>query len=166
MQTRMKYSRIGKALAIYTEGFVDDNGYRLKTFSFTPPEVSLEWSERWQKEGLLKKGQMIGSIEKHLFYDEYFTIMKICDTGGQLLGFYCDVATPLKKEQNEYSLSDLILDIWIFPDSTILELDWDEYEVVVNKGLLSLEQQTTIKGVFGRMKREIAQGIFPGAYLV
>jgi Protein of unknown function (DUF402) len=166
MQTRINYTRMGKALAVYVEGFVDDNGYRLKTFSLTPPEVSLQWSERWQKEGLLSKGQVIGSVEKHLFYSEYFTIMKICDTEGQLLGYYCDVATPLQKTKDEYSLSDLILDIWIYPDSTILELDRDEFEEAVNKGLLSIEQQIKAEKVLERLKIEINQGIFPSAYLV
>jgi Protein of unknown function (DUF402) len=166
MQTQINYSRIGKALAIYTEGFVDDNGYRLKTFSITPPDISLKWSERWQKEGLLSKGQMIGSVEKHLFYDEYFTIMKICGTESQLLGYYCDVATPLQKVGDEYSLSDLILDIWIYPDATILELDRDEFEEAVHSGLISAEQQIKAEEVLRRLKTEIKQGLFPSAYLL
>jgi hypothetical protein len=166
MQTRINYSRIGKALVIYTEGFVDDNGYRVKTFSPTPPDISMQWSERWQKEGLLSKGQMIGSVEKHFFYGECFTIMKIIGREGQLLGYYCDVATPLQKAGDEYSLSDLILDIWIYPDATILELDRDEFEEAVHAGLLSAEQQTKAEEVLRRLKTEIKHGVFPSAYLL
>jgi predicted RNA-binding protein associated with RNAse of E/G family len=109
---------------------------------------------------------MIGSVEKHLFYDEYFTIMKICDTEGQLLGYYSDVATPLQKTNDEYSLSDLILDVWIYPNSTILELDRDEFEEAISKGLLSIEQQTKAEEVLERLKIEIRRGIFPSAYLL
>jgi predicted RNA-binding protein associated with RNAse of E/G family len=165
MQARIHYVRIGKPATLYTEGFVDDDGYRLITFSITPHEISPRWSKRWQDAGLIPAGRMIGSVEKHHFYGEYFTILKICDEAGRLLGYYCDIATPLQKVGGDYVLHDLILDLWIYPDLTVRELDWDEFEEARKSGLLSSDLQEKAIATLHRLKAETARGIFPAAYL-
>ncbi|MBI5293689.1 MAG: DUF402 domain-containing protein [Chloroflexi bacterium] len=166
MQARINYARIGKPSTLYTEGFVADDGNKLKTFSVAPPEISLQWSARRQQDGLIPQGRLIGSVEKHHFYNEYFTILKICDSAGHLLGYYCDIASPLQKIGDEYFLTDRILDVWVYPNLTIRELDWSEFAEAVKGNLLTPEIHDQAVSTLERLKAEISDNTFPSAYLL
>jgi hypothetical protein len=159
------YHRLGKPVAIYVEGFVEDDGRRLRTFSVVPQAISREWSLLWRRNGMIPPEKRIGFIRKYLFYDECFTIMEVRDTGDGLLGYYCDMATPMKKMDGEYHLTDLFLDLWITPGPVVRELDWDEFEAAVREGLLTPEWQSLARQTIARLKEDVGRGIFPGVYV-
>ncbi|MBI3242699.1 MAG: DUF402 domain-containing protein [Chloroflexi bacterium] len=166
MNVKINYARIGKETAIYTEGLLEDDGKRLRTFNIVPPEYQTPMSEGWWREGLISQGQLIYSVAKYHFYNEHFDVLELRDEAGDLLGYYSDIATPLQKIGDEYFLTDLMLDLWVFPDSTTFkELDWDEFEAAVQNGLLSDDQQEKALSTMNRLRAEIAQGIFPAAYI-
>ncbi|MEK7783797.1 MAG: DUF402 domain-containing protein [Chloroflexota bacterium] len=166
MQVKINYARIGKASTVYTEGFIEDDGMRLRTFNIVPVEYRTAMSEGWWRDGLIPPGQLIYSVAKYHFYNEHFDILELRDEAGALLGYYSDIVTPLQKIDGEYFLTDLMLDLWVFPDSTAFkELDWDEFEAAVQNGLLSADLQEKALSTMNRLRAEIGQGIFPAAYI-
>jgi predicted RNA-binding protein associated with RNAse of E/G family len=82
-----------------------------------------------------------------------------------LLGYYCDIVTPLQKIGGDYYRTDLVLDLWVTPDLKLYELDWDEYEQVIEQGLMSIEQQEIARSTLERLKAEVATGRFPAEYI-
>lgn len=166
-QVRICFTRPGKGTSVYAEGLVDDDGRRLRTLTAPPAAVCLSLSERFRRRGWIAAGQSIGSIAKYLFYDEYFTVVEFRDPAGELLGYYCDIATPLQKAEGEYLVTDLLLDLWIAPDLGlgVRVLDVDEFEAAASAGLLSPALQAQARVTLARLQAEIAEGVFPGPYL-
>lgn len=164
-QVTIHLARIGKPERSYREGFVDDDGIRLKTYSIVPETVGLHLSGKFYKQGWFIEGQLINSVSKRHFYNEFFSIVEYRDKSNKVLGYYCDMVTPIQKKGDEYFLTDLILDLWIFPDYRFVELDRDEFETAISNGLFpsSLEKDTL--ATFNRTKSEIKKGIFPMNYL-
>jgi predicted RNA-binding protein associated with RNAse of E/G family len=158
-------ARIGKPERSYQEGFVVDDGIRLKTYSVVPKSVSLHLSEEFCKQGWLLEDQLINSVSKYHFYKEFFSIVEYQDTANKVLGYYCDIVTPIQKRGDEYFLIDLILDLWIFPDYRVVELDRDEFETAISSGLFPLSFEKDTLSTFSRLKSEIKKGIFPRYYL-
>ena len=165
MKIRINYSRIGDGISVYTENLVEDNGTRLKTFSVIPVEFGSPISEEWRQKGLIAQSQSIHSVTKYYFYTEYFDVLVFSDGNGELVGYYCDIVTPLEKIGNEYFLTDLFLDLWLTPDRTVWELDWDEFERAANAGLISTGLQEKARSTLKRLRDEIAKGTFPSAYI-
>jgi hypothetical protein len=162
---RIHIERIGKPPRFFNETRSIDDGTRLDTETLLDPEVSMALSQGFRADGKLSEGQVIGVIRKHHFYHEWFGIMEMCDPQGHLLGSYCDVLTPLRRVGNTYYLTDLLLDLWIWPDGRCLELDWDEFHAAEKSGLLApvlaRQAETTLK----RMVKETRAGRFPREYL-
>lgn len=158
-------TRIHKPTRHFTDGFVEDNGHRLKTHTVIPAQLVASWSEAWQQDGKIPHGQVIGSVNKYMFYDEHFSIMEIHSTTDQLLGYYVDITTPVRKEAGEYYLDDLILDIWIFPDLTYQVLDEEEWQAAAQSGWLAEDLQRTTLRTLQRIEQEIKSGTFPQAYI-
>lgn len=158
-------ARLGKPERAYREGLLADDGVRMKTYTIISEAVSLHLSEKFHLAGRLDLGARIISISKHHFYQEWFSIIEYRDQAGQLLGYYCDIVTPLRKEGGEYYLTDLILDLWIAPDLQFEELDRDEFEAGITSGLITPQLARTAHHTVERLKNEIRLGLFPAAYL-
>ena len=161
----INFARINAAPTRFKEGFVEDTGTRLVTFTIIPPEYTLSWSMRWVKAGMIPSDRKLFSVRKYLFYDRYFTILEYRDTEDRLLGYYCDVATPLKKQGPEYYINDLMLDLWIGANGTLIEFDWDEFDEACKQGQLSAEQRQIAVATFEWMKEKAKEGSFPGALI-
>ncbi len=163
---RIQFNRIVGESTTFTEGFVSDDGRRLQTFSIVPEPYRAPMSLDWQQQGLIPSGQFVGSVRKHLFYDEQFDILELRDTEGKLLGYYCDMVTQLQKVgEGEYALTDLILDLWVFPGGGYRELDRDQFDEAAKRGLISPELQAQARLTLDRLKAEAAQGRFPSVYI-
>lgn len=167
MQTQavIYYSRIGKELDIYIEGFLCDDGYQLSTRTVITPEFGSRWSKRLAANGLLQPGQLVFALQKHHFYSYWFGIMELLDQNDTILGYYCDVLTPLRKDQGRYYLLDLLLDLWIYPNGTYRELDWDEFNTAVDNNLLNDQNAQQAAAALRWMVRETEAGRFPVSFL-
>lgn len=166
MKAVIHYRRINKPEVIYTESYASDDGLRLDTETILDREFSRRWIEKdWQPQGLLRAEPLIASVRKHHFYREWFSIMELRSAGGGLLGFYCDLLTPLEKRAGEYYLLDLMLDLWIAPDGSMRELDWDEFDACTRQGKILPEHQRTAVATLSRLTAETRAGTFPWAYL-
>lgn len=159
------YNRVGGEVSQYHEGLVADDGTRLETFSVIPPEYTASWSLRWQQAGLIPAGRTIKSVRKVHFYRQYFTILEYRDLADELLGYYCDVAAPLRKDGDGYHLQDLVLDLWVAADGRVLELDWEEFEAALRDGLISGELGEKAADTLKWMAAEARAGRFPSAFI-
>jgi predicted RNA-binding protein associated with RNAse of E/G family len=166
MDVHIHYRRLSaRGTTIYTEGFVSDDGRRLTTFNELTPEERRGLSQAFWDNQMLPHGYLLTSIRKHYFYNEYFDVLAVYGPAGELAGYYCDIATPLRKTGDEYYLEDLFLDYWLAPGQPPLALDEDEFEEAVTQGLLSQEQIAAARAAFARLGEEIAAGIFPDRYI-
>lgn len=165
MNVHIHLQRIGKKTSVYSEGYVDDNGVRLKTCSVLPPEDCRTFSEIWWRGNLLPAGQIVGSVCKYLFYNEWFDVVELRAPNGDLLGYYCDICTPVVRSGLNYYLTDLFLDLWIEPDGETQELDWDEFEEAVAAHLIPDEWQQAAVDALQRLKDLSASGRLQNEYL-
>ena len=164
-QVTIELARIDKPPRTYHEGFVSDNGIELRTLTVLSPERSLNFTRIWQEAGAITKVQAVAAVKKILFYREYFAILQLLDARACSLGCYVDICTPLQKVNGIYQLTDLILDLWIFPDGRFQELDVAEFEQAVSAGRLTHEWEFTARDTFVRLKAQIPTCEFPGRYI-
>ena len=157
--------RIGKSARTFTEGLIEDNGIRIKTLSELLDNEADELSSLYRRNGLLTN-ELVYCVRKFSFYKDYFSILELRDKKQTLVGYYCDIATPLVKNEHGYFLTDLFIDYWIFPKKKIIELDRDEYEEAKKNGLISKENELIVQSTSERIKREWKQGVFPDKYTV
>jgi predicted RNA-binding protein associated with RNAse of E/G family len=166
MNAVIHFARIGKKEEIYSEGLVCDDGTRLDTCTILPPEAAHVWSKSVRQGlGILSSGETVHTARKHHFYAEWFDIIELLDASGTILGFYCDITTPLRKVDDEYFVQDLLLDLWVFPDGRFQELDWDEFNAAVQQGLLPLDYQQNAVNTLNLLVEETRKGNFPRSYL-
>jgi hypothetical protein len=161
MDVVINFFRPGKGITRYVEELVDDNPVRIKTFNSVPLEFSQKWCEEtWWQNRCIPRGILIASVTKYLFYKEWFSVMQLIASGGDSLGYYVDIDTPLQKLHGEYYLTDLFLDLWIYPDGKYIELDRDEFEEGIRLGLLNRYQSKKANQVIGDLKMSITNGEF------
>jgi len=161
MLVTINFLRPGKGTTRYIEGFVDENPVRLKTFTSLSSDFSLKWCEElWWKNGFIPRGILVGSVTKYIFYHEWFSVMVLCDPDGNLLGHYVDIDTPMRKVGEEYYFTDLFLDLWIAPDGSLVELDWDEFEAGFGRGLITPRQYKKAIHTFNLLKKRVSDGEF------
>ncbi len=166
MKAVIHFARVGKDEALYVEELLRDDGVRLDTRSVLPPEAANAWSKSvWRQNGIMANGERVVEVRKHHFYNEWFDVIELLDEAGSLLGYYCDVITPLRKVDGEYYLRDLLLDLWVFPDGRTVVLDWDEFEAARDAGLVAPEEAEQAVKTLRRMVEEVQQGIFPSVYI-
>jgi len=165
MKVKINFHRIGQQVTTYTEGLVNDDGIRLHTYSIIPIEYRERFSDSWRVAGLIGDSETVYSVTKFYFYYEFFDILAFHNQGNTLLGYYCDIATPLEKRADEYYLTDLFLDLWVSPQKKVRELDWEEFEQAAKSGLLTQELRNKAVETMHRLKTEIVEGIFPTKYI-
>jgi hypothetical protein len=65
---------------------------------------------------------------EHYWRDRWYSIKEVRDRDGDLKGWYCDVARPVRLEKGLLFSEDLDLDLWVSADRRrILRLDEDEF---------------------------------------
>jgi len=158
-------ARLGKPVRIFTDGFVEDDGARLRTFTRLPAEIGLRLGRGFSQDGWLRPGQVVASIAKYLFYQKNFSIMEFRDPAEALLGYYCDIVTRLERRPGGYFLTDLILDLWVTPELACHELDRDEFEAARQSGLISPDLALLAQAAIESLKADVTAGTFLSAYV-
>jgi len=84
---------------------------------------------------------------------------------GALLGQYSDIGEPVAQVSPiEFQMTDLFLDIWLFPDGKLVELDWDEFEEAIEKQVITFAQANLARNTMKRLVDEATKGIYPNQY--
>lgn len=164
-EVRIRFQRPGKLDQVFIEGFLSDDGWVLRTRTVVPPEYAEPWSLRYVEMGLIEDGQQIQAAAKRLFYQQSFTILELLDAQEQTLGYYCDVCSPLLREGEGYTLTDLFLDVWVWPDGRWRVLDREEFKRAAASGVISENQAGLAQNTIARLEAELANGQFPASYL-
>ena len=63
---------------------------------------------------------------EHFYTDRYYSVFAIHGVGG-FKGWYCNINRPAEIDPREIRTVDLALDVWIYPDTTSLVLDEDDF---------------------------------------
>lgn len=167
MQVDIHYHRVNKPPVTYREHLVSDDGKVLRTDSLVPEASRAEWSDRWVSLGLAAPGSVIARVRKWHHYGEWFSILELRDPTGLLLGYYCDVLTPLARlDSSVYELHDLLLDVWIDARGHLCVLDRDEFAAAIRAGQLTPELQARAETVLAQICTEHERGTFLTRYLV
>jgi predicted RNA-binding protein associated with RNAse of E/G family len=162
----MHYQRPSKGLTIYEEDHVFEDENCLRTFKTLPPEVSESLSAALLKQELINPGQRVLTIAKVYHFNEPFNVLEFRAPEGKPLGYYSDIGEPTRKLRDGiYEMVDLFLDIWLFPDRRLLELDWDEFDEAVKNNVITPAQADLARAAMQRLKSEVAQKIYPAKYL-
>jgi predicted RNA-binding protein associated with RNAse of E/G family len=95
------------------------------------------------------------------FAKEWYEIMKIWNFEGGLVGYYCNINTPPKRFEGGYEVTDLFLDLWVFPDLEHHVLDEDEFEVAIGKGWIDIENAEKARETLDHLVQRVKKGEFP-----
>ena len=163
---RIEYIRPGKETTYYEEDFLSQDGICLRTHKTLPSDIAENLSRALQKQNLIAADQRAVIIRKTYFFTEPFNLLEFCDRDGSILGYYSDIGEPLLQlTPDTFQMIDLYLDIWLFPDGRLLELDWDEFEEAIQKQVISPAQADLARRAIKRLVVEVEQGIYPAKYL-
>ena len=95
-----------------------------------------------------------------LFKHEWMNIICMMKENGGIC-YYVNVASPTIKDHGFLRYIDYDLDVKLFPDETIKELDEQEFERHVLTYGYSGELTTAIKKSFSSIKKRMQGGVFP-----
>lgn len=163
--TEVYYHRPGKELSIYQEDVISQDENRLVTFKTLSPAVAAVIAESMERQALSAPHQRPHTIYKVYHFHEWFNVLEFRDQTGTLIGYYSDIATPLEPFGEDFAMTDLFLDIWVYPNGRLLELDWDEFEQAIQQQLITPAQAEMAQKTMQRLKDEAAHGIYPKKYL-
>ncbi|MBE9523943.1 MAG: DUF402 domain-containing protein [Chloroflexi bacterium] len=86
------------------------------------------------------------------YSDRWYNINEIHNRDdGSLRGWYCNIATPAKIDDEFVVFQDLALDLLVFPDGRQLVLDEDEFEALTISPEIrekALKALNTLKNIF------------------
>lgn len=164
-QVRIEYIRPGKEVTYYEEEFFAQDETCLRTFKTLPEAISVHLSNALLSQNLIGPGQRVGTISKLYFFNEPFNLLIFREIDGTLLGYYSDIGEPvIQLSSTEFQMTDLFLDVWLFPDGRLLELDWDEFEEALEQKVITTAQADLARETMRRLVGETERGIYPFEY--
>jgi len=164
---RIEYIRPGKEVTYYEEDFLAQDETCVRTFKTLPEDISIRLSDSLIKQKLIQAGQRVGTIAKVYFFTEPFNLLEFRELNGTLLGHYSDIGEPaIHISDSEIQMTDLYLDIWLYPDGRLLELDWDEFDEAIEKQVISPSQANLAREAMKRLIDEVKNGVYPVKYTV
>ena len=163
---RIEYIRPGKGITYYEENLVSQDDVCLRTFKTLPPDIAEHLSSALRKQNLILPNQQVLTIGKTYFFAEPFNLLEFRGLNGELLGYYSDIGEPtIQLGKGNFQMTDLYLDIWLFPDGRLLELDWDEFEEAIEHQVITPVQADLAREAMKRLVDEVKEGIYPNRYL-
>lgn len=162
---RIEYIRPGKYMHVYEDDFLALDESCLRTHKVLPEDVSVALGNALVAQGLVAAGERVGIIDKTYLFEEPFNLLEFRRADGSLLGYYSDIGEPVVQlGEDLFQMTDLFLDVWLFPDGRLLELDWDEFEDAVQGQVISPAQADLAREAMRRIVDETAKGIYPFRY--
>lgn len=164
---RIEYIRPGKYTHVYEEDFLSLDESCLRTHKVLPKDVSVALGHALFSQGLVAADERVGIIDKTYPFEEPFNLLEFRRADGSLLGYYSDIGEPVVQlTEDRFQMTDLFLDVWLFPDGRLLELDWDEFEEAVQGQVISPAQADLAREAMRRIVDESARGVYPFRYIL
>jgi len=92
---------------------------------------------------------------------EWHDVGAVYDTNRTFMGYYSDIATPMKRLSDGYTMTDLFLDLWVFPDGRHVVLDQDQFVKAVTEGWLNNNQIKRAKTELENLIKAVKSKKFP-----
>lgn len=93
------------------------------------------------------------------FLKKGYKVSKMLDNKGNLVRWYCDIVMPHIKD-NVYEFEDLLLDVVINADGSVVVMDADEFAGAIEEGMIDKER--TVYAL--RALDELLQLIYSGSF--
>ena len=105
-----------------------------------------------------------------IFDNRWYDIGKMYTLQGTFTGYYCDIIQPSKRSvstDNQFlftvEITDLCLDLWVYPDGRYHVLDEDEFEIAVCNGWIDDTLAQRAKKELQMLIQQVTGGTFPPA---
>jgi uncharacterized protein len=96
------------------------------------------------------------------FLKEGYKISRFYDNGGNFIYWYCDIIdVEYDNNTDTYKLLDLLLDVKLLEDGTLMVLDADELAEALEKGLVTKEQACRALRIMNKILKMIYKKSFP-----
>lgn len=102
------------------------------------------------------------------FLERGFKVSKFYDHDGNLISWYCDIIDyTCDRQNNTYVVTDLLVDVIVYPDGFVRVVDLNELADAARDGLITTEQlqlalrrtdkllSLIYKGAFGKLQKYI-----------
>jgi protein associated with RNAse G/E len=114
---------------------------------------------RWK--AIKPRNDISGGIS-YTFLKEGYKIGRFYDNDGKFIYWYCDIIDVEYNEKLDVlTLIDLLVDIKLMPDGTLLVLDADELAEALEKELITKEQAVSALRKLDHVLKTIYEGNFP-----
>jgi protein associated with RNAse G/E len=96
---------------------------------------------RWKP---IKKRADISGGMSYTFLKEGYKVSKFLGPYGEFKYWYCDIIdVNYDEKEDKYTLTDLLLDVKILPDGSVIVLDIEEVAEAMEKGIITTEEACT-----------------------
>jgi len=96
------------------------------------------------------------------FCKKFYDIAMIFNKQKVFTGYYCNINTPIRRFKGGYEVTDLCLDIWVFPDKhRFIVLDEEEFNIAINKGWISKCVEKEARAALYEIIKMIKTKVFP-----
>lgn len=114
---------------------------------------------RWKP---IKSRSDISGGMSYTFLKEGYKVSKFLGPEGEFKYWYCDIINvDYDEEADKYVLTDLLLDVKIMPDGSVIVLDVDEVAEAMEKGIISKEEACTSLRILAKILDMAYSGNFP-----
>ena len=90
----------------------------------------------------------------HYWTDRGYVLWALSDPDGALIGHWFHLCEAVLIGEDFIEYLDLLLDLWLYPDGSFVELDRDEMDACLREGKLSAQQVVWIERWAGIVRRE------------
>ena len=94
------------------------------------------------------------------FLHKNYKISQFFSSDGKLLYYYCDIVKPEITPDGDYIFCDLLVDVKLFPDGSLVILDLDELAQAFDAGLISSEDVVCALNTLDGLLKVIYAGQF------
>jgi len=89
----------------------------------------------------------------HYWRDRGYVLWELYDPDGGLIGYWFHLCEALRIGEDFIEYLDLLLDLWLYPDGSFVELDREEMDACAHAGTLSERQAAWIERWSGIIRR-------------
>ncbi len=153
-EIRFRYHRPGKSVEVFRHRLVLDR-----------PEVKVLVSQSFEGRSLRIDGETIletgAPIVWFVFPDKWYDIGRFHLADRTFTGWYTNFATPVEMRGENWSASDLFLDLWQPAHGDPLWLDEEEFERAARSGLLDSSTVRRVMNERSLLELELRTGRWP-----
>jgi len=153
---RFEYQRPGKGASVYLERLVVDR-----------PDAQVLLLEPYDGDDLELDGQVAlqhgAPIVWFVFPELWFTIGRFHRVDGTFTGWYGNLCTPVRMDENHWASTDLFLDLWMPVKGPALWLDEDEFAEAEASKVIDRWTAQKVRHERARIDGLLAAGQWPPA---